>query len=60
MRCEACQGTGLGSLVIMRHPSAREGDSFLPCPECGGTGVAHCCEPQDYPDQQLTTEQCSR
>lgn len=30
MRCETCRGTG--------------GPPWAPCPDCGGGGIAHCCE----------------
>lgn len=34
MRCNFCDGTGM-------RP---QGAVLLPCPECGGCGVAHCCD----------------
>lgn len=41
MRCEKCHGHRV--FIIW--------DSTLPCPECGGTGVAYCCESeQAQPD----------
>jgi hypothetical protein len=54
MICESCQGTGLGKLVLMRHPNAREGDIYEPCPDCIG-GFTSCCDglrasPEDEKD----------
>jgi hypothetical protein len=52
MRCEACHGCGAvwvppdgfrtldGALGITGDGSAIE----LTCPECNGSGVAHCCD----------------
>ena len=34
MRCHLCEGSGM-------RPSPR---GLTPCPECGGCGVAHCCD----------------
>jgi hypothetical protein len=34
MRCNFCDGSGM-------RP---QGAVLLPCPECGGCGVAHCCD----------------
>lgn len=37
MICEDCQGTGDDQrthLTLQKRP----------CPECGGTGIAYCCE----------------
>ena len=34
MRCNLCDGSGM-------RPSPGGG---TPCPECGGCGVAHCCD----------------
>jgi hypothetical protein len=35
MICPQCDGEGL---------IVRPGESPAPCPECGGSGRAHCCE----------------
>ena len=43
MRCQTCQGTE----CAVQTPSALELAGFLPpypCPDCGGSGIAHCCE----------------
>ena len=34
MRCEICNGTGM----------QRVSGVAVPCVECGGCGVAHCCD----------------
>ena len=34
MRCEICNGTGM----------QRASGVTVPCVECGGCGVAHCCD----------------
>jgi DnaJ-class molecular chaperone len=34
VRCEDCQGKGVLSAE----------DGPRPCPECGGSGIVHCCE----------------
>ncbi len=34
MRCNFCDGTGLRV----------QGPTPVPCAECGGCGVAHCCD----------------
>ena len=40
MRCETCQGWGRTRQGEERNPFP----PLLPCPDCGGSGVAHCCE----------------
>jgi len=40
MRCEKCYGTGYSSDI----PEDQDPFMYLPCEECGGTGVAHCCD----------------
>lgn len=43
MRCETCQGTG-----SIRHDWSEwlwgTQGALLPCPDCGGCAVSHCCE----------------
>jgi hypothetical protein len=58
MRCEACKGTGrkviygpsishtffdetLGEEITI---ASADFAASLPCPDCGGCGIAHCCE----------------
>ena len=44
MRCETCHG--LGKLTYDEHPAPKptQFGSVFPCPDCGGSGVAHCCD----------------
>jgi Excinuclease ATPase subunit len=43
MRCERCHGAGKIA------PIERIGNEFMqggwvPCPDCGGCGIRHCCD----------------
>lgn len=40
MRCEECYGTGYD---VVNQPHEDPFYHFA-CPECGGTGIAHCCD----------------
>lgn len=45
MLCETCRWTGRPGFV--RASGSSEGDkqaNMIPCPDCGGQGVAHCCD----------------
>jgi hypothetical protein len=46
MLCETCRWSGRRGFV--RAPRAaetdRDGGGMIPCPDCGGTGIAHCCD----------------
>jgi DnaJ-class molecular chaperone len=51
MRCEECDGTGkveaiirLGSRLFRVRAPGRGQTALVVCPECGGSGIAHCCE----------------
>lgn len=54
MRCERCHGEGLikveRAIEHTRYPFAAEGIEMVrymdkePCPDCGGTGIGHCCD----------------
>jgi DnaJ-class molecular chaperone len=49
MRCDHCHGTGGVNRVV--HQEGRIVVELTPCPECGGSGVAHCCEgAREQPD----------
>jgi hypothetical protein len=37
MRCPKC--AGIGSLIEIAR-----GWRLIPCPDCGGSGIVHCCE----------------
>lgn len=45
MRCEKCEGSGLHARAGDAHPK-NSGIYFrdVPCYDCGGSGVAHCCD----------------
>ena len=44
MLCDTCRWTGRPGFV--RAPgSNQEGPcAMIPCPDCGGQGIAHCCD----------------
>jgi len=45
MLCETCRWTKRPGFV--RAPRRRDTDEpcdMIPCPDCGGTGIAHCCD----------------
>jgi hypothetical protein len=45
MQCDTCKDSGNPGYVV--HPPADPNGRtfyFVPCPDCGGTGVAHCCD----------------
>ena len=47
MLCEACRGSGrTGFVRASRKERAdeRTDDGVIPCPDCGGSGIAHCCD----------------
>jgi hypothetical protein len=45
MLCETCRWTERPGFVRLAGRSGRDrsGD-MIPCPDCGGQGVAHCCD----------------
>ena len=45
MRCTFCFGLGKVRGVLVPFDTLSEAASAcIPCPECGGTGILHCCE----------------
>jgi hypothetical protein len=45
MICETCQYSGLPGFVRgQRRVGGEDRDVMIPCPDCGGQGVAHCCD----------------
>jgi hypothetical protein len=45
MLCETCRYTKQPGFVRARLRAASEGaDDIIPCPDCGGQGIAHCCD----------------
>lgn len=53
MRCEECQG--FGTVKPYDKGADVPKDAIVPCPECNGTGFAHCCEGGrcNLPDRML-------
>lgn len=44
MRCEKCHGTGRIKVTSGCSAAGVIVMTTIPCPECGGCGIAHCCE----------------
>jgi hypothetical protein len=49
MLCETCRHSGrVGFVRVSRNAPADdrvdEQTRLIPCPECGGSGIAHCCD----------------
>jgi hypothetical protein len=48
MLCETCRWTERPGFIPRPSMSAarqvRDEPDFIPCPDCGGQTVAHCCE----------------
>lgn len=42
MRCGNCHGTG--QVAGTADERSAVAAIHLPCPECGGCGIAHCCD----------------
>jgi hypothetical protein len=54
MICETCGGER--TLPVFEISGEQIGE--IPCPTCGGCGLAHCCEgDQEQPDTNATTTQ---
>jgi hypothetical protein len=47
MLCETCRYSGrVGFVRASGHALTddRVDESMIPCPDCGGSGIAHCCD----------------
>jgi len=47
MLCETCRYSGrVGFVRAGGHTSTndRVDEQLIPCPDCGGSGIAHCCD----------------
>jgi hypothetical protein len=47
MLCETCRYSGrVGFVRASGHASTddRADEQLIPCPDCGGSGIAHCCD----------------
>jgi hypothetical protein len=46
--CQECFGSGLAKAKETVRVLGRPGEYYVfldgPCPECGGSGIEHCCE----------------
>jgi hypothetical protein len=61
MLCETCRWTGRPGFV--RVPSSIQEDpcAMIPCPDCGGQGIAHCCDGIcEQPDLELMNKPTHR
>jgi len=53
MRCEKCQGAGKVKGIACLH-TGQSIEVEMPCRECGGTGVSHCCDGlQEQPEASV-------
>lgn len=43
MLCETCRLSGRPGYVRAAAP-APDAPDMIPCPDCGGQGIAHCCD----------------
>jgi hypothetical protein len=45
MLCETCRLTGRpGYIRSQKQTKDRGHEPMIPCPDCGGSGIAHCCD----------------
>jgi hypothetical protein len=47
MLCETCRYSGRVGFVRAGHQTStddRVDEPMIPCPDCGGSGIAHCCD----------------
>ena len=45
MLCETCRWNERPGFVrVPRSAQASDRYALIPCPDCGGQGVAHCCD----------------
>jgi hypothetical protein len=45
MFCETCRWSGRPGFVrVARDIQKDDGYEMIPCPDCGGQGIAHCCD----------------
>ena len=49
MLCETCRHSGRTGFVRAGSRASSddrvdEQSGLIPCPDCGGTGIAHCCD----------------
>lgn len=45
MQCQSCHGTGEHVFYVTTpQPPDTPSHVRMPCSECGGSGITHCCE----------------
>lgn len=45
MRCGRCEGTGrIAEVKRLRRSDEWMQGPWMPCPDCNGSGQAHCCD----------------
>jgi hypothetical protein len=44
MLCETCRWNERPGFVRVRRTMERNDSELIPCPDCGGHGIAHCCD----------------
>ena len=44
MLWDTCRYTERPGFVRARHGADAGKDAMIPCPECGGQGIGHCCD----------------
>jgi hypothetical protein len=44
MLCETCRWTGRPGFVRAPGNNQEGPCAMIPCPDCGGQGIAHCCD----------------
>jgi hypothetical protein len=46
MICDTCRWSGRPGFVraVPADRDHRDASDMIPCPECGGQGIAHCCD----------------
>lgn len=44
MNCPTCFGVGEVLVDKDLSPVSRWHNAVIPCPECGGCGIVHCCD----------------
>jgi hypothetical protein len=44
MLCETCRWNERPGFVRVRRTIEPNDYALIPCPDCGGQGIAHCCD----------------
>jgi len=53
MICPTCHGDGLvrGRIPTQLDKILRQ-ETYVPCSECGGSGIAYCCDSEPAQDEE--------